>query len=94
MLVEGEKSVKIFGEKIAVRATVHTLGGFSAHAGQTDLLAWFDEIAPSQPRLVLTHGEHGPRRKLAAKMQEQYGFKAALPAISELIELLIHDICF
>ena len=37
-LVEGQKLVSIHGEKVAVKAQVHTLGGFSAHAGQTDLL--------------------------------------------------------
>ena len=30
-------------------AKIHTLGGFSAHAGQMDLLRWFDAIAPSKP---------------------------------------------
>ncbi len=60
-LVEGDQFVRIFGEKIAVKAKIHTLGGFSAHAGQTDLLAWFNVIAPSRPRVVLTHGENGPR---------------------------------
>jgi metallo-beta-lactamase family protein len=56
-LVDGEKEVTIFGEKIAVKATIHTLGGFSAHAGQTDLMHWFDVIARSKPRVILTHGE-------------------------------------
>jgi predicted metal-dependent RNase len=56
-LVNGEKVVSIHGEKIAVAAKVHTLGGFSAHAGQTDLLHWFSALAPAKPRVVLTHGE-------------------------------------
>src|SRR5499425_1505559 len=50
-LVDGEKVVSIFGEKVAVKAKVHTLGGFSAHAGQTDLLHWFSFIAGSRPRV-------------------------------------------
>jgi metallo-beta-lactamase family protein len=87
MLVEGAKSVKIFGEKIAVRAQVHTLGGFSAHAGQSDLLAWFETIAPAKPRVVLTHGEDAPRRSLAKLIQTQHGLRATLPAIGETIEL-------
>src|SRR4029434_1652787 len=49
-LVDGEKVVRIFGEKIAVKAQVHSLGGFSAHAGQTDLLRWFSSIASAKPR--------------------------------------------
>jgi metallo-beta-lactamase family protein len=87
MLIQGEKQVNIFGEKIAVRAQVHTLGGFSAHAGQTDLLAWFSTIAACNPRVILTHGEDGPRRELARLIQERHRIKAVLPAIGETIEL-------
>jgi metallo-beta-lactamase family protein len=86
-LVEGEKEVSIFGEKIAVKAQIHTLGGFSAHAGQTDLLGWFSVIAPCQPRVVLTHGEDGPRGKLAELIQERFKLRATLPVLGEVIEL-------
>jgi metallo-beta-lactamase family protein len=85
-LVEGEKLVSIHGEKVAVKAQVHTLGGFSAHAGQTDLLTWFRAIAPSKPRVVLTHGEDGPRGELAKKIQQQFKLKCALPGMMETIE--------
>jgi metallo-beta-lactamase family protein len=87
MLIEGAESVNILGEKIAVRATIHTLGGFSAHAGQTDLLAWFSALAPAQPRVALTHGEDEPRRVLAGQLLERFGVKAALPNLGEVIEL-------
>jgi len=86
-LVEGAKSVKMFGEKVAVRAQVHTLGGFSAHAGQSDLLGWFDAIAASKPRVVLTHGEDPQRNALAGMIQTRYGLDTTLPKMSEVIEL-------
>jgi metallo-beta-lactamase family protein len=86
-LVDGEKVVSIFGEKIAVKAQIHTLGGFSAHAGQTDLLSWFRVIAPSKPRVVLTHGEDEPRAILASKIQQQFKLPSTLPALGEAIEL-------
>ncbi len=86
-LVNGEKLVSIFGEKIAVKAQVHTLGGFSAHAGQTDLLAWFDVIAPSQPRVVLTHGENPQREILANLILERHQLKPELPELNKVIEL-------
>jgi metallo-beta-lactamase family protein len=86
-LVDGEKEVKIFGEKIAVKATIHTLGGFSAHAGQTDLMHWFDVIAPSKPRVVLTHGEDDQRAALAKVIQQHDGLSAKLPKMGEVIEL-------
>lgn len=86
-LVNGEKMVKIHGEKIAVKARVHTLGGFSAHAGQTDLLTWFSSIAPCKPRVILTHGEDGPREALAQQIQQRFKLKSALPRMGETIEL-------
>ncbi|HPT15756.1 MAG TPA: MBL fold metallo-hydrolase, partial [Kiritimatiellia bacterium] len=72
-LVDGAETVKIFGEKIAVKANVHTMGGFSAHAGQTDLLAWLAAIAPSKPRVVLTHGETEARLGLEAQVRQRFG---------------------
>jgi metallo-beta-lactamase family protein len=86
-LVEGAKIVSIHGEKVMVKAKVHTLGGFSAHAGQTDLLTWFSAIAPCRPRVVLTHGEDGPRTALAKKIQQRFSLPCRLPAMGETIEL-------
>lgn len=78
-LVEKADRVRIFGEEIAVRATIHTLGGFSAHAGQTGLLKWFSAVAGSRPRVMLTHGEATPRAALAQKIQSAHGITAELP---------------
>jgi metallo-beta-lactamase family protein len=85
--VDGEKEVKIFGEKIAVKATIHTMGGFSAHAGQTDLMRWFDVIAPSKPRLVLVHGEDDQRGAFAKLIQQRHRLGSKLPKMGETIEI-------
>lgn len=87
MLINGEKEVKIFGEKIAVRASIHTLGGFSAHAGQTDLVAWLSAMAPKCPRVALTHGEDRGRRGLAKQVKDKFGITCELPSIGEAIRL-------
>lgn len=85
-LVDGRERVSIHGEKIAVRAQVHTLSGFSAHAGQTDLLTWFSAIAPSKPRVILTHGEDEPRAALAKEIQRRFKISCTLPAMGEVVE--------
>ena len=55
-IVDGAKSVNIFGEGYAVRAQIYTIGGFSAHAGQNELLAWHAATGTPQ-RTFLVHGE-------------------------------------
>lgn len=86
-LVDGDKSVKIFGERIAVRAQIHKLGGFSAHAGQSDLLKWFNALAPCRPKVVLTHGEDKPRQVLSDIIRHRYGLQPVLPQYGATIEI-------
>jgi metallo-beta-lactamase family protein len=86
-IVDGHPSVNIHGERIPVRAQIHTLGGFSAHAGQKDLLEWMGAIAPSKPRVIVTHGEDGPRNILAQQVQRRFGLKTLLPQMGEVVEL-------
>jgi metallo-beta-lactamase family protein len=55
MLVDGAETVQLFGEEVSVRAQVHTINGFSAHADRDELLAWHRAVAPE--RTFLVHGE-------------------------------------
>jgi metallo-beta-lactamase family protein len=56
-IMDGAKSIRLFGEDIAVRAHVESIGGFSAHADQQGLLAWRNAIQNEQTTF-LVHGEH------------------------------------
>jgi len=85
-LVEGQPRVSIDGEKVVVRAQIHTLNGFSAHCGQTDLLNWLGPVAPSKPDVVLTHGEDGPRKTLAGEVRKRFGLRTAMPRMGEVLE--------
>ena len=86
-LVDGAKTVRIFGETISVKAQVHLLGGLSAHAGQSELLRWFDVVAGSKPKIVLSHGEDKGRKPLADLISIRYGLSPVLPEYGEVIEL-------
>jgi metallo-beta-lactamase family protein len=86
-LVDGDRLVSIHGEKVAVRAKIHTLGGFSAHAGQKDLLGWLGALAGSKPAVVLTHGEHRARAGLSKAVQERFGIRCVLPDVDDVIEV-------
>ena len=87
LLVDGAETVKIFGETIAVKANIHTMGGFSAHAGQKDLLAWLENLVPAKPQVVITHGEDDSRLGFEKAVRERFGLAARLPQMGETIEL-------
>lgn len=86
-LVDRVPKLNILGEEKVVKAKVHTLSGFSAHAGQTDLMNWFSYLAPSKPKVVITHGEDGPRNALADLIKKKYKINSTLPRIGEVIEV-------
>ncbi|HET6648273.1 MAG TPA: MBL fold metallo-hydrolase [Pyrinomonadaceae bacterium] len=86
-LVDGAKSVMMFGEEVPVRASIHTMGGFSAHADQKGLLEWFSTLAPSRPRTIITHGEDRARRAFGNLISSRYGLKTEQPQLDDVIEL-------
>jgi metallo-beta-lactamase family protein len=87
MLVDGKPAVNIFGEKIPVRASVHTFGGLSGHAGQSDLVRWLGSLASSKPHVFLTHGEARGRDPLKKIIQDRYQLKVDCPDMFETIEI-------
>ncbi len=86
-LVDGAKSLRIYGEEIQVNATVHTLNGFSAHAGQSDLLHWVSTLVECKPRIVLTHGENMQRHALATQILQKFQLPCTLPNLFDILEL-------
>jgi len=86
-LVDGAKSVSIMGERVVVNASVHTMGGFSAHADQNGLLDWFAAVAPSKPRPIITHGENRARRTLAELIRAKHGVKPEIPNLGDAVEI-------
>ncbi len=86
-LVDGVKSVSIFDEKVSVRASIHTMGGLSAHAGQDDLLNWFSAVAPSRPRVIITHGENRARKAFSELIRSQHNLRPECPSLGDVIEI-------
>lgn len=88
-LADHAEKVFIFGDPVEVRATIHTIGGFSAHAGQTELVKWIEPAMSDavKPVIVLTHGENPQREALAAKIRDRYGVEARRPMPGDVIHL-------
>jgi metallo-beta-lactamase family protein len=86
-IVEGEKKVKIFGEFISVRAKVFTIGGFSAHADQEELLHWLEAFSPSMPQVFVVHGELTASEAFARAARERFSMDVRIPVFRETLEL-------
>jgi metallo-beta-lactamase family protein len=69
-----------------VKAKVFTIGGFSAHADQNDLLEWAGHFE-SNPRVFLVHGEPSASEALAAKIRERLGLDVYIPKWKERLVL-------
>lgn len=86
-LVDGAKKVRIYGETIAVKARIHTINGFSAHAGRGDLLRWHDHFTKGNPQTMLVHGEEEPMKSLARAIEKRRHRKPHMPREGEMIEI-------
>jgi len=81
-IIDGASEVRIFGEPVQVRAHLHTINGFSAHADRDELMAWHAKAAPQ--RTFLVHGEEATMRGFAALLQNT---KVELPTLHEGFDL-------
>jgi len=82
-LVDGARTVKLFGEEIAVKARIHTLGGFSAHADQKGLLEWLSHFKNPQLEVFINHGEEKISIELGQIVRQRFNFKTIIPQLME-----------
>ncbi len=90
-LVDGAKTVRLFGEEIAVKAHIHTLGGFSAHADQKGLLEWLSHFNNPQLEVFINHGEEKISIELAEIIRQKFHFKTVIPQWMEKRVLFVPE---
>jgi metallo-beta-lactamase family protein len=78
-LLEGAKRVKIMGEEISVKAKIHNMEGFSAHADQQQLLDWLEHLKTPPANIFLVHGEHEAAEAFAKLVDERLHIPAYIP---------------
>ncbi len=86
-LLEGAKVVKIMGEEIGVRAQIHSIGGFSAHADRGGLIDWLEGFEQLPRGIFITHGENNAQKELAALIRQKFGIEPSIPVWGEEFEL-------
>ena len=86
-IVDGAKSVRIFRENYPVRAKIFTINGLSAHADRDALLGWIGQFRRAPRQTWVVHGEPLAAESLKNSIIDGYGWKAAVAAPGERVEL-------
>ncbi len=84
-IIDGAKTVYIYGEEIDVRAKIYTINGFSSHAGRDELLTWHKNI--NKPEITfLVHGSPEAMASMADELKKT-GHKVKMPKLHEIFNL-------
>ncbi len=86
LIVDGAKSAKILGEEMVIRAKVYTIGGFSAHADQQELIEWLGAFT-NKPKVFVVHGEESVCLEFEKAVQERLGFETYVPTKGEELDI-------
>jgi metallo-beta-lactamase family protein len=86
-IIEGEPSVKIYGEHVQVRAKVEMISGFSGHADYNEIMAWLMGFNKPPEKTFVVHGETESSQALAEKIRKQFGWEVVVPGLGEGFDL-------
>ena len=86
-LVDGARRVRLLGEDIPVRADLYTLGGLSAHADRSALLAWLGHFHSAPRQVFVVHGEETVADGFAGTIRQRFGWDAQAPAPGQSVLL-------
>ncbi|MBH9553655.1 MBL fold metallo-hydrolase RNA specificity domain-containing protein [Inhella gelatinilytica] len=86
-LVDGAKRVRILGDDVPVRASIHTIGGLSAHADRAALLTWLRQFKAPPRQTFVVHGEAATACGFADELKRTLGWAAQAPLAGQRFEL-------
>jgi len=81
-IIDGQNPVHILGDDVPVRASIHTINGFSAHADQAELLKWHGHTGAA--RTFLTHGEEDAMQAFASRLGKT---QVEMPALNQSFDI-------
>lgn len=87
-LVDGQKTVRIFGEEHIVRAEVIQMGSLSGHADADELVGWVQAIGKKPRQTFLVHGEPDPANTLKKRLEDEVGLEEVfVPELYQSVRL-------
>ncbi len=86
-IVNGDDTVRIFGEEIQVNAKIYTINGLSAHADRDGLLDWASHFRGASPMTFVVHGEERAAFDFARTLTSELSLNTYVPDWGETLEL-------
>ena len=86
-IADGEREVRILGQRIPVRCRLDKIGGFSAHADWKEVVRWLEGLPAGPRQTFLTHGEPPAANAMGARIKERFGWTVSVPSYGERFEL-------
>jgi metallo-beta-lactamase family protein len=86
-LHDGKKVVRVLQETVTVKATVMSIGAYSAHADQAKLVSWIQEAEALPKHIYCTHGEEGAAVALATRIKQHFGIEAVAPHVGDSVNV-------
>ncbi len=83
-IVDGATKIKVYGEEVIVKANVHTINGFSAHADQNGLIEWMSKFKKLD-KIFLIHGERDKQEIFQKEIERRLHKKAHIVKHGEKI---------
>ena len=86
-VLEGARTLRLFGQDVPVNAEIIEMGQFSAHAGKSELLKWMGGLQPAPKKMWLTHGEPAAAQALQAATKAKFSWDVAVARYLDSVEL-------
>ena len=83
-IVDGATKIKVYGEEVIVKANIHTINGFSAHADQNGLIEWMSKFKKLD-KIFLIHGERDKQEIFQKEIEKRLHKKAHIVKYGEKI---------
>ncbi|HHW00080.1 MAG TPA: MBL fold metallo-hydrolase [Clostridiaceae bacterium] len=79
-ILDGAKSVKIFGEEISINARIEMIEGFSGHADKDGLMQWVGSFVKKPRKVFVVHGEENVMREFASELEHKFNLQTIIPS--------------
>ncbi|MDK2807267.1 MAG: metallo-beta-lactamase family protein [Thermoanaerobacterium sp.] len=91
-ILEGEKTVNIFGEEITVNAEIENIESFSGHADQKGLMDWISSFKKKPKKVFIVHGEDSAQKVLSDKIKSELNIETVIPSKYDTYDFDLNEV--